>query len=114
MRRIFSKKEERNRGRGNLRNHVQSDQAPLPFLSYWLCQHILFLCVFLRLVEDFLGGSAVKICLPMQETWVRSLGGDDPLEKGMAIHSSIPAWEIPWTEGAWAIAHGVAEEWDTI
>ena len=30
--------------------------------------------------------------------WVRSLGGEDPLEKDMATHSSIPAWEIPWTE----------------
>ena len=34
----------------------------------------------------------------MQETQVRSLGWDDPLEKGMATHSSIIAWEIPWTE----------------
>ena len=34
----------------------------------------------------------------MQETWVQSLGGEDPLEKEMAIHSSIPAWEIPWAE----------------
>ena len=33
-----------------------------------------------------------------QETWVRSLGGEDPLEKEMATHSSILAWEIPWTE----------------
>ena len=34
----------------------------------------------------------------MQETWVPSLGWEDPLEKGMATHSSILAWEIPWTE----------------
>jgi len=34
----------------------------------------------------------------MQEKWVRSLGGEDPLEKKMATHSSILAWEIPWTE----------------
>ena len=34
----------------------------------------------------------------MQETWVQSLGGEDPLEKGMATHSSIPAWKIPWME----------------
>ena len=34
----------------------------------------------------------------MQETWVRSLGGEDPLEKEMATNSSIRAWEIPWTE----------------
>ena len=38
-------------------------------------------------------------CLPaMQETWVRSLGQEDPLEKGMAIPSSTLAWKIPWTE----------------
>ena len=34
----------------------------------------------------------------MQETWVQSLGQEDPLEKGMATHSSILAWRIPWTE----------------
>jgi len=34
----------------------------------------------------------------MQETLVRSLGGEDPLEKEMATHSSILSWEIPWTE----------------
>ena len=33
-----------------------------------------------------------------QETWVRSLGWEDPLEEGMATHSSILAWRIPWTE----------------
>ena len=33
-----------------------------------------------------------------QETWVQSLGQENPLEKKMATHSSIPAWEIPWTE----------------
>ena len=38
-------------------------------------------------------------CLPaMQETWVRSLGWEDPLEKGMATDSCILAWRIPWTE----------------
>ena len=34
----------------------------------------------------------------MQETWVQSLGWEDPLEKGMSTHSSILAWRIPWTE----------------
>ena len=34
----------------------------------------------------------------MQETWVQSLGQDDPLEEEMATHSSILAWRIPWTE----------------
>ena len=36
--------------------------------------------------------------LETQETWVRSLGKEDALEKEMATHSSIPAWRIPWTE----------------
>ena len=34
----------------------------------------------------------------VRETWVRSLGWEDPLEEGMATHSSILAWRIPWTE----------------
>ena len=40
----------------------------------------------------------VKDLPPMQETWVQSLGWEVPLEKGMATHSSILAWRIPWTE----------------
>ena len=42
---------------------------------------------------------ALRVNLPArQETWVRSLGQEDPLEKETATHSSILAWEIPWTE----------------
>ena len=40
----------------------------------------------------------VKNLPAMQETRVRSLGHEDPLEKGMAAHSSILSWRIPWTE----------------
>ena len=40
----------------------------------------------------------VKRLSPMLETWVRSLGLEDPLEKEMATYSSILAWKIPWTE----------------
>ena len=40
----------------------------------------------------------VKNLPAIQETQVQSLGWEDPLEKGMAAHSSIPAWRIPWTE----------------
>ena len=40
----------------------------------------------------------VKQLPAMQETWVQSLGREDPLEKEMATHSSILAWRIPWTE----------------
>ena len=46
----------------------------------------------------------------MQETWVRSLGWEDPLEEGMATHSSILAWTIPMDREAWwAIVHGVTK-----
>ena len=46
----------------------------------------------------------------VHETWLQSLGGEDPLEESMAIHSSILAWRIPMNRGAWrAIIHGVAE-----
>ena len=45
----------------------------------------------------------------MQEMWVQSLGGEDPLEKEMATHSSSLAWEIPWTEEVGqATVNGVA------
>ena len=40
----------------------------------------------------------VKNLLAMQETWVQTLGWEDPLKKGIGIHSSILAWRIPWTE----------------
>ena len=40
----------------------------------------------------------VKNLPAMLETWVQSLGGEDPLEEGRATHSSILAWRIPWTE----------------
>ena len=51
--------------------------------------------------RDFPGGSVVKNLPAMQETQetqVQFLGQEDPLEKEMAIHSSILAWKIPWTE----------------
>ena len=40
----------------------------------------------------------VKSPPAMRETWIRSLGWEDPLEKGTATYSSVPAWRIPWTE----------------
>ena len=50
------------------------------------------------LSKDFPVAHMVKNLTAVQETWVQSLGWADPLEKGMAIHSSILAWRIPWTE----------------
>ena len=49
----------------------------------------------------------------MQETWVQSLGWEDPLEEGMATHASILAWKIPMNRGAWrAAVHGGRKESD--
>ena len=54
----------------------------------------------------------VKNLPTMQETRVQFLGQEDPLEEGMATHSSVLAWRIPWTEEAWhAAVHGVAKNW---
>jgi len=45
-----------------------------------------------------------------QEMWVQFLGGEDSLEEGMATHSSILVWRIPWTIGAWrATVYGIAK-----
>ena len=53
---------------------------------------------------------SVKNPPAMQKTSVRSLSQEDPLEEGMAIHSSILAWRIPMDRGAWpATVHGVAK-----
>ena len=52
--------------------------------------------------------SAKNLCT-MRETWVQSLGLEDPLEEEMATHPNILAWEIPWTEDFWwAIVYEVA------
>ena len=47
----------------------------------------------------------VKRLSTMRETWVRSLGREDPLEKEMVIHSSTLAWKIPWTEEPGRLQH---------
>ena len=56
---------------------------------------------FLQILELYvhsLEAQTVKNLPAMWETWIQSLGWEDPLEKGMATHSSIVAWRIPWTE----------------
>ena len=60
---------------------------------YWL----LYLSSFFQ-SGDFPAGLVVKNPPTMQETWVQSWSQEDPLEEGMATHSSILAWRIPWTE----------------
>ena len=52
----------------------------------------------------------IKRLPAMQETQVRFLGWEDPLEKEMATHASILAWRIPWTEEPeWTTVHGIAK-----
>ena len=51
-----------------------------------------------RRLKGFLAGSVVKNLPAKQETWVQSLGQEDPLKKEMATHSSVLAWRISWTE----------------
>ena len=60
-------------------NYLNQLRPPFPFLG-------------------FAGGPVVRICLPVQEMWVRSLGGKALLESEMATHSSSLAWKIPRTE----------------
>ena len=57
-------------------------------------------CIFTHMcgIWASLVAHTVKILPPVQETWVHSLGWQDPLERGMATHSGILAWRIPWTE----------------
>ena len=66
-------------------------------------------CVCLLLITwASLAAQMVKNPPAMQETWVRSPGQEDPLEKGIATHSSILAWRIPWTEepgGLQSVSH---------
>ena len=62
------------------------------------------------MARGFSGGSDGKNLPAIQETWVQSLGQEDPLEEGMAAHSSILAWRIPMDRGAWWVTvHRVAK-----
>ena len=58
----------------------------------------IFIVALCTLPRASLKTQLVKNLPAMQETWVQSLGLEDPLEKEMATHSSILAWRIPWTE----------------
>ena len=58
-------------------------------------------------IRASLRAQLVKNLPAMWETWVQSLGWEDPLEKGKATHSSVLAWRIPWT--TWTTVHGVAK-----
>ena len=79
--------------------------------SYWDCcgthKRIHIPCKMLRYMTSLVA-QTVKNPPAMQETWVQSLGWEDPLEEGMATYSSILAWTILMDRGAWwAAIHGV-------
>ena len=76
-------------------------------LNFFACHTPRFFYILLSAMAKLSSGS------PMRETRVQSLGQEDALEEGMTIHSSILAWEIPWTEepGRTTI-HRVAEDLD--
>ena len=59
--------------------------------------------------SEYSGGSDRKNLPVMQETWVQSLGREGSLEEGMATHSGILAWRIPWTEEPGGLVCGVAK-----
>ena len=61
-------------------------------------------------IGAYLVAQMVKNLPAIQKIWIRSLGWEDPLEKGMSTHSSILSWRIPMDRGAWWIAvHDVAK-----
>ena len=62
-------------------------------IQIFIMKKILSVAILTSLVAQM-----VKYLPAMWETWVQSLGQEDPLEKEMATHSSIHAWKIPWTE----------------
>ena len=64
----------------------------------------------LIIAKDSLVAQTEKNLPVMRETWVQSLGWEDPLEESMAAHSSILAWRIPMDRGAWQVmVHRVAK-----
>ena len=62
--------------------------------------------------KTFIQAQMVKNLPAMWEIWVQPLGGEEPLKKGMATHSSILAWKIPWTEEPGGLqSMGSCESW---
>ena len=102
----------------------QQDPVPISEFPFPCCQlfswieslHFDWENVNIYLLSSITGASLVAQMVKnppaMQETWVWSLDREDPLEEGMATHSSILAWSFPVDRGAWqAIVHGVAKSW---
>ena len=76
---------------------ILSKNQLLAFLIFAMVSFVSFAFISALIFKISLG-QRLKRLPPMQETWVRSLGQEDTLEKEMVTHSSILAWRIPWTE----------------
>ena len=70
--------------------------------------------LYLELELTSLIAHLIKNLPAMQETWVRSLGWEDPLEKEMATHSTILAWRVPWTEESGGLLSMGSQESDML
>ena len=77
-------------------------------MYYWKYSYV---CVMMMMIRAFLLAQMVNNLPAMQETCIWSLGWEDPLEKGMATHSNILAWRIPWTEEPGGLQSMGHEEW---
>ena len=92
------------------------------FYVYFYSAGILFFVFFffplpmlyLELELTSLIAHLIKNLPAMQETWVRSLGWEDPLEKEMATHSTILAWRVPWTEESGGLLSMGSQESDML
>ena len=84
----------------HLHTYTLPDAFPSPFSPWASPAWLFFLLVEISPSSTpvSLVAQTVKNLPAMQEAWVRSLGQEDPLEEGMATHSSILAWRTPWTE----------------
>ena len=79
---------------------TSENESKYSITAFFLPVFLLFEC-YLTNLRISLVTQMVKNPPAMQETWVRSLGWENPLEEGMATHSSILAWRIPMYRGAW-------------
>ena len=87
------------------------------FFWYWAIWAAYIFWKLILCIRSSLVAQRLKRLPPMRETWVRYLGREDPLEKKMAIHSSILAWRMPWAEEpGWLQSTGsqrVGHDWTT-
>ena len=82
----------------HLSSHPRISKVVCGFTTHswiWIRMYLIYVCTYIR---RFIQVALVIKNLPVQVTWVPSLGWEDPLEKEMATHSSTLAWRIPWTE----------------